>query len=65
MGDSNDFEALAEALKSLQTSVAANAQAIASLSRPHVRLRPQDRLRRAPWGPATEVPKAGLSPVRW
>jgi hypothetical protein len=28
MGDSNDFKAFAEALKSLQASVAANAQAI-------------------------------------
>jgi hypothetical protein len=32
MGDSNDFKAFAEALKSLQASVAANAQAIASLT---------------------------------
>jgi hypothetical protein len=35
MGDSNDFKALAEALKSLQASVAANAQAIASLTADH------------------------------
>jgi hypothetical protein len=32
MGDSNDFKAFAEALKSLQASIAANAQTIASLT---------------------------------